>query len=443
MYQTILDKPTQESDSLADPPAVPVTVRIGLLGLGRVGQAVAQLCMSSRELLRERDVELRVAGALVRDVGRERSCMPSDTLLTDDVNAFLARRYDVVVEVLGGVEPANALVTCLLYAGVPVVTANKSLMAAHGEKLFGLAREKATSLRCEASAVAGVPFLDSLKRRPFAAGVQRISGILNGTSNYVLSLATSRRISLAEALDGAKDLGLTEPDATHDISGIDAAEKLIVILLHLGVGGVEVTDIETVGIEAITPRELFQARAFGGRIKPLAYASIGDASVEAFVGPAFVANANRLAHIGRQQNALRLQGSLIGDVMHFGPGAGPGVTAAAILDDVVEIAVSNQRTTNQAATGIDVRSMTCSSPTTAWFLRLCFPGEAPAARDLGELLGSFGVWFRRWSTPKRCLEGTVLYGITCPCASQRLEQALAALNDATGSDALKLRVVED
>ena len=183
------------------------TVRIGLLGFGRVGAAVARAAGVAQARFRARGLDLVVTCALVGDARRPRDLDADAPPLTDAVEVFFSRAYDVVVEVVGGVEPARALVARALDRGVPVVTANKSLVAAHGAALRALAARRGTSLRYEASAIAGVPFIDTLARRPLVADVSRLSGIVNGTSHYVLTAMERERLSFAEALDRARQLG--------------------------------------------------------------------------------------------------------------------------------------------------------------------------------------------------------------------------------------------
>ncbi len=347
-------------------------VRIGLMGLGQVGQAAARLCAATRGTLRERGVDPQIAGVLVRDAGKAREFTPREAVTTSDIDAFLVQPYDLVIEVMGGVRPAHDLVERCLRRGIPVVTANKSLMAAHGVDLFRTAAECGVTLRCEASAIAGVPFLAALRDRPLIARVQKLSGILNGTSNYILSSMEADGVAFDAALDDAKAKGYAEPDPTNDIESIDAAEKLVVILQHLGISGVRTSELEVVGIGGVEPHDFAQAGVLGGAIKPVASAALGDTHVEAFVGPAFVPHRHPLGGVRYERNGIFLQGPAIGELCFTGPGAGPEVTAATILDDCYQVIAEGAGGLPPViARGGLVRR--AAAPKTGWLLTVQFP----------------------------------------------------------------------
>ena len=244
-------------------------VRIGLLGLGNVGQAVARLAggLDSRHA---RGLELRIEGALVRDVTKARRCQ-TPSRLTSNPSAFLRGHYDIVVEALGGLEPARTIVARLLGRGVPVVTANKTLIAAAGRELQAFATARGASLRYEASALAGVPFLGTLAARPLVSAIDRFAAVLNGTSNFILSSVESG-ISFDEALDCAARRGLTEPDPSRDLDGLDAADKLALLCGLCGWGSVPTAAVETSSIRQVTGADTQAARTFGGALKPVAIA---------------------------------------------------------------------------------------------------------------------------------------------------------------------------
>src|SRR5262245_5516862 len=195
------------------------TIKVGLAGLGHVGQAVARLALEAGRL-RDAGLKFRIAGALVRDVDKPRRCVRPR--LTNNPSAFLRGNYDVVIEAIGTIEPARSLVRRCLGRGIPIVTANKALVAAHGAELAALAARRGTTFRYEASALAGVPFLGALAARPLVSDVQRFTAVLNGTSNFILSKLESLRCPFDDALAEAQALGLTEPDPSRDVDGLDA-----------------------------------------------------------------------------------------------------------------------------------------------------------------------------------------------------------------------------
>src|SRR3954469_14688341 len=238
------------------------TCRIGLLGFGNVGAAFARLTRGAGSRLASRGFTPGISWALVRS-SRGRSSAGLTRRLTDDADVFFAEPVDVVVEALGGVDTAYALVRRALDRGIPVVTANKSLIAAHGDELSRLARRRATALRYEASCIAGVPFLGTFERRPFAASVSWVTAILNGTSNAILS-AMSSGASFGAALADAQRLGYAEPDSAMDVSGRDAAEKLAILIRLFGGITTAPSSLPRAGIGGVPPHDIAAATAFGG-----------------------------------------------------------------------------------------------------------------------------------------------------------------------------------
>jgi homoserine dehydrogenase len=261
-------------------------------------------------------------------------------MITSSEARFFSGSYDVVIEVMGGVEPAATRVARALDARIPVVTANKSLLAAHGERLSALAAARRTSLLFEASVVAGVPFLEGLARRPLAGSIDRIEAILNGTSNYILTRMADDQLPFEAALAEAQALGYAEPDPAHDITGRDAAEKLCILLRQLRIARLQPDAIPTVPIARITGSDLSRARARGGDLKPIARARTTETGLEVFVGPEFVPRDHPLGRVRGVENGVLLESRFAGRLFFTGQGAGPDVTAATILDDVITIAES-------------------------------------------------------------------------------------------------------
>jgi homoserine dehydrogenase len=317
-----------------------------------------------------------------------------------------------------------------------VVTENKTLLAAHGAELRRIARRCGATLRVEASAIAGVPFLGTHARRPLAACVDRITAILNGTSNYIVSRVAAGA-TFAAALAEAQARGYAEPDPTNDVAGIDAAEKLAVILGELDVAALAAPEIERTRLDQIGPGDLALAAALGGTVRPVAHAQLADGAVSAFVGPAFVAGTHRLARIDGVENAIELHGPAIGTLFYTGPGAGPDVTAATILDDIFEIA--SQPTLPRGADAADgLPPVSTVTPGTAWFVRLAFPVREPAPPWVFEFLSGYGLWVRRSAQ----YDGT-LGLLVFPCQRERITAALDALREATGIHAAFCRALEE
>lgn len=320
-------------------------VRIGLLGYGQVGQAVTQAAAAAAPRLRKQGLAIAIECALVRDVTRLRRG-PAIARVTSNVEAFLRGRYDVVIDVLPAREPAAAIAGRVLGRGTPVVSANKAMVATDGARLRRIAARASTTLRIDACALAGVPFIGAFERRPFAADTDRFSAIVNGTSHFILT-RMGGGAGFDEALREAQALGYAEPDPEADIAGRDARAKLLILAETLL--GVALPDeaIATEGIGAITPEDLALAAAHGGALKPVVHAARDARGIVAFVGPAFVPHAHPLAHVSGRDNAIVIDSRASGRLVFAGPGAGPDITAATLLDDAIE-AVDAPKATREA-----------------------------------------------------------------------------------------------
>lgn len=322
------------------PALEPVTARglrvihIGLLGLGNVGQAVARTAAASAPRLREQGLALSIDCALVRDVAKPRRA-PKPARLTTNVEAFLRGRYDVVIDTLPGREPAGTIAGRVLGKGTPVVSANKTLVAWEGRRLRRIAARAGTSLRIEACALAGVPFIGAFERRPLAGDVAGFTGIVNGTSHFIVT-RIGEGLAFEDALAEAQALGYAEPDPSCDLSGQDALAKLIILADALLGVTVRATSVMVQGIESLTAADLAAASARGGVIKPVVSVGRQGGGVTAFVGPRFLPHSHPLAGVTGRDSAIVIDSRNSGRLFFAGPGAGPDVTAATLLDDAIE-----------------------------------------------------------------------------------------------------------
>lgn len=404
------------------------TINVGLIGLGQVGQAVARLLPEAARL-RESGLRLRVAGALVRDIARVRRC-PTPARLTTNPAAFLRGNYDVVIEALADAEPARALVARLLGRGIPVVTANKALVAAYGAELAGIAARRGTSFRYEASALAGVPFLGALAARPLVSDVQQFTAVVNGTSNFILSKIDSERCAFEAALEAAKAQGLTEPDPSRDLDGVDAANKLTLLAAIFGWGAIDIADLDRDGIRGIGAADLAAARSLGATIKPIVRAQRDGEFVSAFIGPALVPLDHPLATLNGTLSGIQLSGRFVSDLFFSGPGAGPDVSAATILDDAVE-AVSSAPTLPRTATR-RVAPVRLKAAETEWFVRARFPGLVPERASTEQVFTTHGLQViaisdavdaARWVRVGRATREQVGKGLAAVRDTHRIEAA--------------------
>ena len=315
-----------------------VDVPVALLGYGTVGAAVHRLLEESAdEIERSTGHRLRVTRALVRDVAKERGFAPEPGVLTDD---FGVVRGDpdiaVVAEVMGGVEPAGAHVAELLRQGRPVVTANKQLVARRGRELFEAAAVGGVQLRFEASVCAAIPVIKVLREALVVTNVHRVLGIVNGTTNFILSEMEGGR-SYDEALAEAQRLGYAEADPTDDVEGLDAAAKMAILATVAFGSRVELDAVSATGISGVGEELVRAARALEMRVKLIGRATLIDGRVDVRVGPAFVDEHHPLAAVEGAFNAVMLQGDAIREITLEGPGAGGLETASAVVADMVSI----------------------------------------------------------------------------------------------------------
>ena len=287
---------------------------------------------------------------------------------------------------MGGEHPAFEFVRHAIDRGVHVVTANKTLVALRGRELTAHARRRGVVFAYDAAVLAGVPFLGALARRPLIASPHRITGVINGTSHFI-ACELERGGSQASALSEAIARGYAEPDSAADLGGRDAAEKLTILLHLVGCRDLRVSDLTTCSLEVVTAADVLGARALGGVIKPAAIASLDATNPGAWVGPVFVDRAHAFARLQGVTNAIEFAGPIGDPVTFAGPGAGPAITAATILDDVAEACAGTDRT---AANGWRTPPVTAASlrqpPAGRWFLRVA--GAGTSVGDFAEQLAA-------------------------------------------------------
>jgi homoserine dehydrogenase len=315
-----------------------VDVGVALLGYGTVGASVSRmLAESGDEIERATGHRLRVVRALVQDPTKERSFPAENGVLTTD---FAAIRddpsIDVVAEVMGGLEPAGGYVRALLEAGKPVVSANKQLVAREGAALFAAASAAGVQLRFEASVCAAIPVVKVLRESLIATNVHRILGIVNGTTNFILS-RMERGGSYADALSEAQALGYAEADPSDDVNGADAAAKMAILATVAFGSRVALGDVETRGITEIEPAHVTAAAELGMVVRLVGIATLADDAVDVRVQPAFVERSHPLAAVDGAFNAVMLQGDAIREITLEGPGAGGIETASAVVADLVSV----------------------------------------------------------------------------------------------------------
>lgn len=327
-------------------PAAPRPIRLGLLGCGTVGAALVQLVQAQADDIAARTgVALEVAGIAVRDTSRDRGIDVLPGVVTNDVEAVVDGA-DVVVELMGGVEPAGTLIRRALAQGTPVVTANKALLAEHGAELFELADANGVDLLFEAAVGGGIPIVRPMRESLLGEPVHRVLGIVNGTTNYILTRMAEAGASYVDALAEAQVLGYAEADPTADVEGYDAGAK-IAILAAIAFGArVTSADVHHEGISALTAEDMAYAEATGRVIKLVAVAERADAGLALRVHPVLLPGTHPLAAVRESFNAVFVEGAAVGELMFYGRGAGGNPTASAVLGDVIDAALNALRGTH-------------------------------------------------------------------------------------------------
>jgi len=319
------------------------TFRIGLAGLGTVGGGLAEIIRGNGEWIRKRlGRELRITNVLVKDVDKERDVPPPPgAKLTSSMEELVRDpELDLVVELIGGVDAARELITRAMENGKSVVTANKALLAEHGSELFRLAADKGVKLAFEASVAGGIPIVKTLKESLAGNRIKSLTGILNGTDNYILSEMTDRGISFQEALTQAQDLGYAEADPSLDVDGHDAAHKLAVLIRIASGKDYPYAQLSVQGIREVEAYDIKRAKDFGYRIKLIAQLKDRSGALQAGVFPALIAEEDILAKVDGPFNAVHIEGDAVGPIMLYGQGAGDMPTGSAVLSDIMDLARS-------------------------------------------------------------------------------------------------------
>ncbi|SNB45109.1 homoserine dehydrogenase [Geobacter sp. DSM 9736] len=325
-------------------------LNIGLIGFGTIGTGVVKLLAANGGLVEEKvGARLVLKKIADLDITTDRGVTVSPDVLTTDVNQVLEDpEISVVIELIGGYEPARSFVLRAIEHGKHIVTANKALLAVHGEEIYSAAAEKGVEVLYEAAVGGGIPVLAAIKGNLAGNNFTTVLGILNGTCNYILTRMTQEGADFSEVLKKAQELGYAETDPTFDVEGVDTAHKLCILLSLCFGSRISFKDIYTEGICSISAIDINFARDFGYKIKLLAIGKRDGDRIEARVHPTMVPVNYPLADVDGAFNAIRLTGDFVGPVMFYGRGAGMDPTASAVIGDVVDIA-------RNLMTGIDRR----------------------------------------------------------------------------------------
>ena len=322
---------------------------VAIVGLGTVGSGVAKLLLDHGDrTARHAGRTLWLKKAVVRDLNKPRNVELPKGVITDSIEDVINDpEISVVAQLVGGLEPARTIMLQLMESGKDIVTANKALLAEHGPELFTAARKLGRSIAFEAAVAGGIPIIANISQCLSANQILSLEGILNGTSNFIVTQMDEKGAAYDDAVRRAQELGYAEADPTMDVDGTDAAQKLS-ILAHLAFGAtVDWSEIPRVGIDRLDPDDLRYARQLGYRIKLLAIANLADDGLELSVGPTLVPIGTPLAEVRDAFNAIKVIGDAVGPVFYHGLGAGQMPTASAVAADLIDTAVGRTRLTFQ------------------------------------------------------------------------------------------------
>ncbi len=315
------------------------SVKIGLLGLGTVGAGTVNvLKRNAEEIERRAGRSVEIVCASARDLNKPRACdLDGVRLVADPFEVVTANDVEVVVELIGGASLSRELVLKAIEQGKHVVTANKALIALHGNEIFAAAQDRGVDVAFEAAVAGGIPIIKAIREGLAGNRIEWLAGIINGTGNFILTEMQSEGRSFADVLAEAQALGYAEADPTFDVEGIDAAHKLT-ILASIAFGmPLRFADVETQGISAVTQEDVQYAEELGYRIKHLGIAKRQGRGVELRVQPVLVPEQALLANVNGVMNAVMVHGDAVGSTAYYGAGAGAEATASAVVADIVDV----------------------------------------------------------------------------------------------------------
>jgi homoserine dehydrogenase len=376
-------------------------VKIGLLGVGTVGcGTIRVLERNAEEIARRAGRGIVVTHAAVRDLKRLRNCNTRDVRLTADPREVVDDpEIQVVVELMGGIEPARELILRAIANGRHVVTANKALIALHGNEIFDAAQERGIMVAFEAAVAGGIPVIKALREGLAGNRIEWVAGIINGTSNFILSEMSDQGREFSEALAEAQRLGYAEADPTFDVEGVDAAHKLTILgAIAFGIP-LQCSKVHAEGITKITAEDMHYARELGYRIKHLGIARRTAQGIELRVHPTLIPQRRLLANVDGVMNAVVVQGDAVGPTLYYGPGAGAEPTASAVVADLVDVVRTltsdpENRVPHlafQPGSLADLPILPMEQVRSAYYLRMAALDRPGVLADIARILGDAGI----------------------------------------------------
>jgi len=405
-------------------------ITLGLLGFGTVGSGTAFILKTNRYDIRSRtNADITVKSALVRNLLKERPHADGISF-TDKVQDILQDpEIDIVVEVMGGIEPAKTYILEALAQNKDVVTANKDLLASHGPELLAAAEQAGRNLYFEASVAGGIPIIAALRQSLTANKISSLVGIINGTTNYILSAMTEQGRDFAEVLREAQELGYAEADPTADVEGLDAARKLAILASLAFNTTVTYENVFAEGISKVSKADIEYAAELGCVIKLLAIAQNGDGEVEVRVHPALLPKKHPLATVNGVYNAIYVVGDAVGETMFYGKGAGSLPTGSAVVSDIIQI-VRNRESGAKGISGGSYQNLPIKAVEdfkTGYYIRVKVKDEPRVFATLALFFAEAGISFNSIIQKPRSNNNAEIVLVTHPCREGQLRQALNSL----------------
>lgn len=363
-------------------------MQIGIMGLGPVGTGVVELIEKNNDTITKRIGDrINIKKVLVQNLNKERPTLVEGKITDKFEDILEDEDISIIVEVMGGEEPAHTYIRKALSRGKHVITANKEVISKHGKELLELSAEKNVNLLFEASVGGGIPIIRPMKQCLSANEITKIIGILNGTTNYILSQMSERGKSFSEALKEAQLKGYAESDPTNDVKGFDAARKLAILSSIVFNTRITPEQVYTEGIDSISPADIQYAREMGSVIKLIAIGKKHENSVEVSVTPVLLREDHPLASVAGTFNAIMVEGDAVGPVMFYGLGAGKMPTASAVVADIMEAIKHKNGSKIHCTCYNHLNVMDAGAATTSFYLRLRVL-DRPGV--LSKIAGAFG-----------------------------------------------------
>jgi homoserine dehydrogenase len=432
------------------------TINVGLLGCGTVGTGVAKLLIDSSQVICARlGATLNLMRVADIDIETDRGIQFDEGVLTTDANALVNDpKIDIIIEMIGGEGIAKELILKAIDNGKQVITANKALLAGQGNALFKAAAAKGVDLAFEAAVGGCMPIIKSMRESLVANRIHSMTGILNGTCNYILTKITDERRRFGDALSEAQQKGYAEADPTLDVDGIDTAHK-IAILTALAYGTeINLADVYIEGISMITPLDVEFAEHFGYRIKLLAISKRKGAKIEARVHPTMIPFGNLLSNVNGTVNAIMVSADAVGDIMLYGRGAGMMPTASAVISDVVDIARNLMAGTTRRIPALsfqqdhiqDIKIMPMNEIVTHYYFRFAALDRPGVLSTISGILGSHDISIQSMQQKGRKTDGSVPVVMVSHLAKEaNVQKALAEINDldVVGEKTVLIRIEDE